>query len=303
MNELWIGAAVFAAGLILGWLLGRQREELPVAPPAPPPPPSEAANLIEALRSPVVSGQWGEVQLRRVVELAGMTAYVDFDSQRTVATEEGRLRPDLVVRLPNGRSVVVDAKAPSRAFVEAANARDATERAKKLREHASLVNGHVTKLAEKAYWRQFEHTPEFVVCFLPGEALFAAALSYDPGLLERSAERGVVLATPTTLIALLKAVAAGWRDERAAESALHIAEAGRQLHERLATMTEHLAKSGDSLAAAVKAYNQTVASWEARVSPAARKLEELGARGAKALPSPKPVEAQPRDPRQGGLRF
>jgi DNA recombination protein RmuC len=300
MNELLVGAAIFAGGLILGWLLGRQREE---APTAPPPPPSEAANLIEALRSPVVGGQWGEIQLRRVVELAGMTAFVDFDSQRTVSTEEGRLRPDLIVRLPNGRTVVVDAKSPSRAFVEGANARDNAERTRKFREHAALVNGHVLRLSEKGYWRQFEHTPEFVVCFLPGESLFSAALSQDPDLLSRSAERNVILATPTTLIALLKAVAAGWRDERAAESAVLIAEAGRQLHERLATMTEHFARTGDSLAAAVKAYNQAIASLEARVLPAARKLEERGARGVKALPEPKPVETQPRDPRQGGLRF
>jgi DNA recombination protein RmuC len=332
-------AGLFALGLLAGVLLTLWLRRDPPPPPPPPPPeplvlPMEpferiearlreleqsraraqgeadatlrallqsTAGLTQALKSPQVRGRWGEIQLRRVAEIAGMVNYVDFHEQPSLRGDEGRLRPDMIVRLPGGRSVVVDSKTPLKAYLEAAEAADETARTAKLKEHAAQVRSHISKLAEKSYWRQFESAPEFVVCFLPGEALFSAALEQDPALIEAGAAQRVILATPTTLIALLKAVAYGWGQQRAAEGAREISEIGRTLYERLATMADHLGKVGDSLGASVKAYNQTVASWSARVVPAARRFEELGSAGARPLAEPHPVDSTPRDPRQGGL--
>jgi DNA recombination protein RmuC len=264
---------------------------------------TQTANLTQALRAPQVRGRWGEIQLRRVVELAGMVQHVDFTEQTTVRTEDGRLRPDVLVRLPAGRLIVIDAKTPLKAYLESLETADEAARLRKIQEHATQVRTHLLRLAEKNYWRQFEQAPEFVVCFLPGETFFSAALEQDPALIETGAQQRVILATPTTLIALLKAVAYGWQQERVAESAQEVSELGRQLYERLATMTDHFARLGDSLAGSVKNYNQTLASLESRVLATARKFEDLGAAGPKPLRNVDPVDQRTRDPRQGGLGF
>ncbi len=256
------------------------------------------ANLVQALKAPHVRGRWGEVQLRRVVEIAGMVNFVDFTEQASVRTEDGRLRPDMVIRLPNDRRIVVDSKAPLKAFLDALEAPQERERIAFLKDHAVHVRNHVSKLAEKNYWRQFESAPEFVICFLPGETFFSAALEQDPSLIEYGAQQRVILATPTTLIALLKAVAYGWNQEKVARSAQEVSDLGRLLYERLATMSEHFSKLGDSLASSVKAYNQTLGSLESRVLPAARKFEELGAAGHKPIREGSAIEVQPRDPGQ-----
>jgi DNA recombination protein RmuC len=262
---------------------------------------TQTASLTAALKAPQVRGRWGEVQLKRVVEIAGMVEQVDFEEQTTLRTGDGRLRPDMIVRLPNGRTIVVDAKAPLKAYLESLEAAAEGDRIAKLREHAAQVRAHVGKLAEKSYWRQLEATPEFVVCFLPGETFFSAALEQDPELIEFGAANRVILATPTTLIALLKAVAYGWNQEKVAESAQAVSELGRALYERLATMSEHFAKLGDGLTASVRSYNQVVASLESRVLPAARRFDELGASGPKPIRQLEPIETQPRDARQAGL--
>jgi DNA recombination protein RmuC len=252
----------------------------------------ETARLSQALRNPAARGRWGEVQLRRVVELAGMSAHCDFAEQATSA--DGRQRPDLVVRLPGGRQVVVDAKAPLSAYLDAMHAADETTRRARLADHARSVRGHVAALSRKAYWEQFRPAPELVVLFLPGESFFAAALDEDPSLLEAAAERNVVLATPATLIALLRAIAYGWRQEAVAENARQVSELGRELHRRLATASEHLARMGRALGQAVDAYNRGVGAIESRVLVAARRFEELGAAPEGTLPRLEPLETAPR---------
>ena len=256
---------------------------------------AEASNLVRALRAPQVRGRWGEVQLKRVVELAGMEEHCDFAEQESVEGPEGRQRPDLVVRLPGGRTVVVDAKAPLSAYLEAVEATDDASRAAHLAEHARQVRDHVTALSRKGYWEQLRPTPEFVVLFLPGESFFAAALEQDRGLIEMGAERRVVLATPTTLIALLKSVAYGWKEEAVATNASRVAELGRELHKRIADMAGHVVKLGRNLGASVEAYNGFVGSLESRVLPAARRFRELEAAGADdAVPEAAPVDSLPR---------
>lgn len=252
---------------------------------------AEAAKLSVALRSTTTAGTWGELQLRRVVELAGMTAYCDFVEQHTT----GAFRADLVVRLPGGQQIVVDAKAPNDAYREAANASDETVRAAKLAEHAGKVRSHIDALGAKNYWEQFQPSPELVVLFLPGDQFLAGALQSDPSLIDRAIARKVLLATPATLIALLKAASYGWRQEDVSRNAQVIADLGRALYDRIAGFADNLDKVGRGLETASKAYNAAVGSFEQTLLPGGRKFAELGAKGAKELTEPAPVETTPRD--------
>ncbi|MCB0352953.1 MAG: DNA recombination protein RmuC [Bdellovibrionales bacterium] len=235
----------------------------------------ETGNLARSLRQPAARGRWGEVQLRRVVEIAGMSAHCDFTEQTSVTSEDGaRLRPDMVVRLPGKKTVVVDSKASLIGYIEAIEAQSEDEKKVQLLRHARLVRAHIKKLSEKSYWQQFENAPEFVVLFLPGECFFSAALEQDSELIEYGMRNQVVIATPTTLIALLRAVAYGWDQERVAESALLIKQLGKELYERLGTMTSHLEDVRKGLMRAVDSYNKAIGSYESRVLVSARKLGE-----------------------------
>jgi DNA recombination protein RmuC len=251
-------------------------------------------NLVNALRAPAVRGRWGEIQLRRVMEIAGMIDHCDFVEQATVTTADGRLRPDVVVRLPGGKTVVVDAKAPLGAFLAAVDAKTESEKLQHMRQHAEQVRAHVVKLAAKNYWDQFSASPELVVMFLPGDAFYTTALEQMPSLLEDAVANRVLIATPMTLVGVLRAVHVGWKQERLAENAEEISRCGRDLHERLATFTEHIAKMGASLGRTVEAFNEGIGSLEKRVMPAARKLEDLGATGKKELDGVHPIDVRPR---------
>ena len=248
---------------------------------------TETGALVTALRKPNTRGQWGQMQLRNVVELAGMVRHCDFLEQATLPGDEGSLRPDLVVRMPGGKQVLVDAKAPLQGVLDAYEARDEEERQRHLADHARLLRKHVRALAGKAYWDQLESTPDFVVLFLPGEHLYGAALEADPGLIEDAMARRVLIATPTTLLAMLRAVSYGWQQERVAESAQAISELGRELHGRLIKLSTLLQTLGSRLNSAVRAYNETVGSYEARVLPGARRFAEHGAASAR---EPKRIE-------------
>ena len=242
---------------------------------------TETGALVTALRKPNTRGQWGQMQLRNVVELAGMVRHCDFLEQATLPGDEGSLRPDLVVRMPGDKQVLVDAKAPLQGVLDAYEARDEEERQRHLADHARLLRKHVRALAGKAYWDQLESTPDFVVLFLPGEHLYGAALEADPGLIEDAMARRVLIATPTTLLAMLRAVSYGWQQERVAESAQAISELGRELHGRLIKLSTLLQTLGSRLNSAVRAYNETVGSYEARVLPGARRFAEHGAASAR----------------------
>ncbi|MGO9344137.1 MAG: DNA recombination protein RmuC [Acidimicrobiales bacterium] len=255
----------------------------------------ETRNLVTALRAPATRGRWGELQLRRVMEMAGMLEHCDFDEQVTSQSESGRMRPDVVVRLSGGRNVVVDAKVPLQAFLEAMEALDDDTRKSNMIGHARQLRAHVDSLSKKAYWQQFDVTPEYVIAFIPGDPLLAAALEHDPSLLDHAVEHRVILATPTSLIALLRTIAFGWQQESLAENALEVQKAGRELYRRLSTFGDHLAKAGRSLGGAVDAYNKAVGSLERNVLPQARRFNDLGVGVSdQPMPEAEPIDAMPR---------
>ena len=258
---------------------------------------AETRNLVTALRAPATRGRWGEVQLRRVVEMAGMVEHCDFDEQVTVDGDDRRLRPDLIVHLPGAKRVVVDAKVPLQAFLDANDATDEDARRAHLDSHARQLRAHVDALAKKEYWQQFDDSPEFVVAFVPGDPLLAAALERDAGLLEHAVASHVLLATPTTLIALLRTVAYSWQQQALADNAREVQRLGRDLYKRLAVFGEHLARTGKGLSSAVEAYNKAVGSLERTVLPQARRFHELGVVGGadREIAALEQVDAAPRE--------
>jgi DNA recombination protein RmuC len=253
------------------------------------------SSLATALRSPTVRGQWGELQLRNVVEAAGMLKFCDFVEQSSVTTDDGRLRPDMVVRLPSGRQVVVDAKAVFQSLLDAEAAQDEAERERQLDNYVAHIRDRVAQLSRKSYWEQFSPTPDFVIMFIPGESFYRTAIERDPSLIETSAGQRVIIASPTTLITLLRAIAIGWRETEIAENAHAIERLGRELYERLATMTDHFTTLGKRLDGAVQAYNQSVGSLERRVLVSARRFTEHGVGTDREIDSPAPIDraAQP----------
>ena len=264
---------------------------------------SETGNLVKALRVPYVRGRWGEIQLRRVVEMAGMVRYCDFTEQTTVNGEDGRLRPDMIVRLPGNRTIVVDAKVPFDAFYESISTLDEDVRSTKLKDHARLVRTHIATLSKKSYQEAVQPTPEFVLLFLPGETFYSAALENDPKLIEDGVSQNVIIATPTTLIALLKAISYGWRQEQMAENAHEVSALARKLYDRLRTFTKHYDTIGRNLDRALDAYNQGVRSLEARVLVTARRFKERGALAGEEIQAVEPIDktTRPLSLDEGGL--
>lgn len=254
----------------------------------------ETGNLVKALRAPTIRGQWGELTLKRVAELAGMVDHCDFAEQQSVTGEEGRIRPDMVVQLPGGRQIIVDAKTVLSAYLDAHEAQTDTQRLEALRRHAEQVKSRMDELSLKAYWTQFERAPEFVVLFLPGEQFLGAALDQNPQLIEEGFARGIVLATPATLIALLRAVAYGWRQERLTAHAEEAGRLGKELYERMAILADHMNDVGQALGKSVSAYNRAVGSLETRILPAARRFKELGISSDKDIAMLESTDVVPR---------
>jgi DNA recombination protein RmuC len=257
----------------------------------------ETRNLVTALRRPDVRGQWGEITLKRLVELSGMTAHVDFTEQHHQMTESGAIRPDMIVHMPERRDIVVDVKTPLDAYLAAVEAQDDEERSVQLRRHAQIVGARVRELSSKQYWSQFENSPEFVVLFLPGDQFLTAALQENQGLIDESLRQNVMLATPTSLVALLKAVAYGWKQTVLADNAAEIRRLGEDLYKRLAVFGEHLGKLGKSLGSSVDSFNKAVGSLEQQILPAARRFPELGLRVQRELEIIEPVDSLTRTPR------
>jgi DNA recombination protein RmuC len=257
----------------------------------------ETRNLVSALRRPDVRGQWGEITLKRLVELSGMTAHVDFTEQHHQKTENGAVRPDMIVHMPERRDIVVDVKTPLDAYLAAVEAQDDAERAAQLRRHSQIVGARVRELSSKSYWSQFEHSPDFVVLFLPGDQFLSAALQENPGLIDESLRQNVMLATPTSLVALLKAVAYGWKQTALADNAAEIRRLGEDVYKRLAVFGEHLGKLGKSLGSSVDSFNKAVGSLEQQVLPAARRFPELGLRVNRDLELIEPIDSLARIPR------
>ncbi|WP_232023987.1 DNA recombination protein RmuC [Sulfurivermis fontis] len=255
----------------------------------------ETRNLVQALRRPEVRGQWGEMTLKRLAELAGMVEHCDFYEQEQVRTEEGSLRPDMIVRMPDGRDIIVDAKTPLDAYLTALEASDDESRRRELERHARKVRERVRELSAKAYWQQFANSPDFVVLFIPGEQFLSAALELDRKLLEDALADKVILATPTSFVALLRAVAYGWRQQALAENAERIRKLGEELYGRVATFTEHLARLGKSLESSVSHFNKTVGTFDARVLPSVRRFTEMGISAKKELSDVSQIEVAARD--------
>lgn len=250
----------------------------------------ETRNLVQALRRPEVRGQWGELTLRRLVELAGMVEHCDFVEQYSVDTDDGRMRPDMIVRMPDGREIIVDVKTPLDAYLSAVEATDDETRRRHLEHHARKVRERVKELAAKAYWSQFPRAPDFILLFIPGEQFLSAALELDRALLEDALRSRIILTTPTSFVALLRAVAYGWRQEQLAMNAERIREVGEELYRRLAAFAEHLGRLGHELDSAVECYNRAVGSFETKVLPGARRFTELGVNPAKTIEEPMRVE-------------
>ena len=250
----------------------------------------ETRNLVQALRRPEVRGQWGELTLKRLAELAGMVEHCDFYEQESVQTDEGKQRPDMVVRMPDKREIIVDAKTPLDAYLSAIEAGDDAERAQLLERHARNVRARVKELASKSYWKQFKYSPDFVVLFIPGDQFLSAALDIDHALIEDALSQQVILATPTSFVALLRAVAYGWRQETLAENAEAIREVGQEMFARLTTFAEHLSRLGRSLDNSVDAYNKAVGSYDTRILPGARKFTEMGVAAKKEAPKLEQIE-------------
>jgi DNA recombination protein RmuC len=254
----------------------------------------ETSSLVTALRKPQVSGSWGQMSLRRAAELAGMAAHCDFYEQESILADSGRLRPDMIVRLPNSREIVVDAKAPVDAYMSAISKSSEEERQKALNNYVSQVRTHMNALGSKSYWDQFPKSPEIVVMYLPGESFFSAAIEHDHKLIEDSSIKKVILATPTTFIALLKAIAYGWQQEQITKNAQEISNLGKELYERIHTLVKHFVDIGSAIGKAMDSYNKVVGSMELRVLPSIRKFKELGVTGAEEIPVIEQIDKTPR---------